>query len=118
MTLPLFVYGSLRDPSVRARLFGPRPDLTTCAATLPGHLRVTVPSFGYPFLVPADVATDPDAQVGGELLLGLRAEDYPVLDRYEDMDDGFYVRARVTVQTASGPRDAWAYLRGPDAPTG
>ena len=113
MTLPLFVYGSLRDPRVRARVLGEqRPALTTCPATLYGHERQTVPSFGYPFLVPAGA----DAGVDGELILGLADADYPVLDRYEDVEDGLYVRERVTVETADGPVDAWTYLRGPAAP--
>jgi len=112
VTLPLFVYGSLRDPLVRARLFGPRADLTTCPAVLPGHVRLMVPSFDYPFLVPAEA----DIRVDGELLLGLTAEDYGVLDRYEDLDDGLYVRETVAVQTAGGSVEAWAYLRGPRAP--
>ena len=120
MPLPLFIYGSLRDPQVRTQLLGPRPDLTTCPATLHGFVRQTVPSFGYPFLVPADAdagpVARPTARVEGELLLGLGAADYRVLDRYEDLDDGWYVRSVVTVQTADGPADAWAYLRGPNAP--
>ena len=99
MTLPLFIYGSLRDPGVRARLLGERTDLTTCPAVLHGHDRQMVPSFGYPFVVPAA----PDATVDGELLLGLQQADYEILDEYEDVDDGLYVRARVTVQTPDGP---------------
>jgi hypothetical protein len=118
--LPLFIYGSLRDPRVRDQLLGPRPDLTTCPATLPGHVRLTVESFGYPFLVPVrtlrDAAVPADAQVAGELLLGLLPADYVTLDRYEDLDDGLYLRGVVTVETAAGPADAFAYLRGPNAP--
>ena len=101
MTLPLFVYGSLRDPRVRTRVLGERPDLTTCPATLIGHERQRVPSFDYPFLVPADA----DASVDGELILGLRDSDFPILDHYEDVDDGVYLRDRVTVETADGPVD-------------
>ena len=114
VTRPLFIYGSLRDPRVRAQLFGARPDLSTCPATLPGHERQTVASFDYPFITPSDAA---DACVDGELLLGLRPDDHRTLDHYEDLDDGLYVRAIVTVQTADGPSEAWAYLRGPNAPT-
>ena len=113
MTLPLFVYGSLRDPRVRARVLGEREELTTCPASLFGHARQTVPGFDYPFIVPADA----DARVDGELILGLADADYSILDRYEDVDDGLYVRARVTVETADGPVVAWAYLRGPSAPS-
>jgi gamma-glutamylcyclotransferase (GGCT)/AIG2-like uncharacterized protein YtfP len=113
VTLPLFVYGSLCDPRVRARVLGERSDLTTCPAMLHGHARQVVPRFDYPFLVPADA----DDTVDGELILGLADADYPILDRYEDVDDGLYVRARVTVETTDGPVDAWAYLKGPAAPS-
>lgn len=113
MTLPLFVYGSLRDPRVRTRVLGERPALTTCPAILRGHERQMVPGFEYPFLVPAEA----DASVDGELIVGLADADYPILDRYEDVDDGLYVRARVTVEAPDGPVDAWAYLRGPAAPS-
>lgn len=113
VTLPLFVYGSLRDPRVRTQLFGARPDLSACPAVLPGHERQTVPSFGYPFLAPVDT----DTRVDGELLLGLTDDDYSILDRYEDLDEGLYVRSIVRVQTADGSVDAWAYLRGPNAPS-
>ena len=40
-----------------------------------------------------------------------------VLDRYEDIDDGLYSRALVSVQTPGGLQDAWVYLRGPAAPS-
>ena len=113
MTVPLFVYGSLCDPRVRRRLLGERTDLTTCQATLHGFARQIVPGFDYPFVVPAAA----DAKVDGELLLGLHEADYPTLDRYEDVDDGLYVRARVTVETTDGPADAWTYLKGPAAPS-
>jgi hypothetical protein len=49
VTRPLFIYGSLRDPRVRAQLFGARADLSTCPATLPSHERQSVASFDYPF---------------------------------------------------------------------
>ncbi len=110
---PLFVYGSLRDPEVRTMLLGPHPGLTTCPAVLPGYARQTVPGFGYPFVVPADA----DAQVVGELLLGLTDEDLARLDDYEDLDAGLYERVSVLVETADGQRDAWTYRRGPAAPS-
>ena len=113
MTLPLFVYGSLRDPDVRTRVLGRHAGIITTLATLHGHIRQTVPSFGYPFLVTAA----PSDRVDGEIILGLTEADYPRLDAYEDVDEGLYVRARVTVMTDAGPVDAWAYLRGPAAPS-
>lgn len=113
VTRPLFIYGSLRDPRIRARLFGERTDLATWPATLHGHARQSVTGFDYPFVAPAES----DASVDGDLLLGLEDADYAILDHYEDVDDGLYVRAAVTVETASGPVDAWTYLRGPAAPS-
>jgi gamma-glutamylcyclotransferase (GGCT)/AIG2-like uncharacterized protein YtfP len=110
--LPLFVYGSLRDPAVRARLLGPRGDLSTCTAVLRGHVRMLVPGFGYPFVV---LAT-PDDRVDGDLLLGLQPADLAVLDEYEDVDDGLYRREVVTVETPDGDRTAWVYLKGPAEP--
>jgi gamma-glutamylcyclotransferase (GGCT)/AIG2-like uncharacterized protein YtfP len=109
---PLFMYGSLRDPRIRARLLGNRADLTTCPAVLHGHARQIVPNFDYPFVLPAG----PDARVDGELLLGLLSADYTTLDRYEDVDGGLYARAAVMVETPNGPVDAWTYLKGPTAP--
>jgi gamma-glutamylcyclotransferase (GGCT)/AIG2-like uncharacterized protein YtfP len=109
--LPLFVYGSLRDPGVRARVLG-RPHPTMCPATLRGWARQTVPDFEYPFLVPASS----DAEIAGELMLGLRAADYARLDAYEDTDSGLYVRQRVTVEAPDGERAAWVYVKGPTAP--
>ena len=111
-SLPVFVYGSLRDPEVRARLLGVRTDLSTEPAMLHGHARTLVPGFGYPFVVPAD----PGDRVDGELLLGLRAVDYDALDEYEDVGEGLYERAVVTVQALSGPVRAWVYLKGPAEP--
>jgi gamma-glutamylcyclotransferase (GGCT)/AIG2-like uncharacterized protein YtfP len=111
-TWPLFIYGSLRDPGVRAGLLGERLDLTTCPAILRGHTRQRVSNFDYPFVVPAA----PAARVDGELLLGLQPDDYAILDRYEDVDDGLYMRVGVSVDTAAGPVDAWTYLKGPAAP--
>jgi gamma-glutamylcyclotransferase (GGCT)/AIG2-like uncharacterized protein YtfP len=110
-SVPLFIYGSLRDPHVRARLLGDRPELTTIPAVLYGYARQMVSDFEYPFIVPAG----PDEHVDGEIILGLTDADYATLDRYEDVDDGLYVRATVTVQTQRDPEGVWAYLKGPAA---
>jgi gamma-glutamylcyclotransferase (GGCT)/AIG2-like uncharacterized protein YtfP len=113
-SLPLFIYGSLRDPQVRARLLGDRDGLVTRPATLHGYSRLMVPDFDHPFVVPGTPGT-PEDRVDGDLLLGLTDADYAVLDQYEDVDDGLYARAAVTVQTPDGPVDAWTYLKGPAA---
>jgi gamma-glutamylcyclotransferase (GGCT)/AIG2-like uncharacterized protein YtfP len=112
MSLPLFVYGSLRDPRVRARLLGRDTNLATRPAILRGHARQMVPDFGYPFVV----AAAPESQVDGEVLLGLQTHEYAILDAYEDVDEGLYVRVRVSVETPDGALEAWTYLKGPTAP--
>jgi gamma-glutamylcyclotransferase (GGCT)/AIG2-like uncharacterized protein YtfP len=71
-----------------------------------------VPGFGYPFVVPAEA----DAEVAGDLLIGLTSADYTLLDEYEDVDDGLYQREVVTVETPNGARRAWVYLKGPAEP--
>lgn len=112
-TLPLFVYGSLRDPTVRACLLGTFAEkIATSPAALHGHAIQRAAHFEYPLLAPAA----PDARVDGELLLGIDDGDLEIFDAYEDVEDGLYVRAAVTVHTASGPRGAWVYLKGPAAP--
>jgi gamma-glutamylcyclotransferase (GGCT)/AIG2-like uncharacterized protein YtfP len=111
-SLPLFIYGSLRDPGVRARLLGHRDGLSTRPAVLRGYVRMLVPGFGYPFVVPAESA----AQVEGDLLIGLTSADYAVLDEYEDVEDGLYQRAVVVVETPSGTQAACVYLKGPAEP--
>jgi gamma-glutamylcyclotransferase (GGCT)/AIG2-like uncharacterized protein YtfP len=114
VSLPLFIYGSLRDPRVRARLLGERADLATRPAVLHGYARIMIPDFDYPFVVP----TDADAQVDGELLLGLRSADLALLDTYEDVDEGLYERVVVRVQTRDGEMmDSWVYRRGSGTPS-
>lgn len=108
---PLFVYGTLRDPELRTFIPGERSDLTTQPAILTGYAKQQSPTLAYPFLVP-----EAGSQVEGELLLGLRAADYAILDAYEDVDQNLYERVAVTVETASGPASAWTYVKGPAAP--
>ena len=106
-SLPLFVYGTLRDPAVRASLLGPRSELTTSPATLTGYARQVVPGFAYPFIV-----SEPGASVEGEIILGLRPADLDVLDEYEDVSSDLYARVQAEVETPAGPRPAWAYVKG------
>jgi gamma-glutamylcyclotransferase (GGCT)/AIG2-like uncharacterized protein YtfP len=107
----LFVYGTLREPAVRRRVLGGHREIATCPAVLLGHDRRLFPGFEYWFVVPAEA----DARVDGELMLGLSDDDLVILDDYEDLDAGLYVRAMVRVETADGERDAWTYRRGPAA---
>jgi gamma-glutamylcyclotransferase (GGCT)/AIG2-like uncharacterized protein YtfP len=111
--LPLFAYGTLADPQTRQRLLGARPELEVVRARLRGYARVSVPGFSYPFIVPSE----PDAVVDGVLILGLSAADYDVLDEYEEVAAGTYVRVRTEVEIlgCGAPRTvrAWVYAQAP-----
>lgn len=110
--LPLFVYGTLADPAVRANVLGDRDDrpaVTARPAMLAGYRRASVPDFEYPLIEPG-AAGD---RVDGRLLAGLTADDYAVLDQYEDVGEGLYARVRVSVSLDDGQADAWAYVQGP-----
>jgi gamma-glutamylaminecyclotransferase len=106
---PLFVYGTLMEPRVRAEVLGPDARATARPARLRGYRRVAVPGFAYPVIE----AGAPEDVVDGRLLEGLTAGDYTRLDAYEDVDDGLYARVRVTVEAGDEHLGAWAYVRGP-----
>lgn len=111
MQLPLFVFGTLRRGCENHHYLAQHYD--DCQpAVLPGFRRA-VAAHGYPAAIPCT-----GEQVDGELFI-LRAERYAetlaACDRLEDLPPGelvgeFYQRAEVTVQTATGPVRAWAYI--------
>ncbi len=107
--LPLFVYGTLMEPSVRDRVLGARQGVIARTARLAGHRRLTIPGFEYPVIA----AGEPSDRVDGQLLRGLTPDDYTILDEYEDVDDGLYARVRAVVDTADGQESAWVYVQGP-----
>ncbi len=107
--LPLFVYGTLTDPAVRARVLGAEPLVTARPARLPGYRRVVIPGFDYQVIV----VGEPNDQIEGLLLDRLTADDYAILDEYEDVGAGQYARVQVTVDTEDGPAAAWVYIKGP-----
>jgi len=107
--LPLFVYGTLADPAVRANVLGDRPNVSARPAALVGYRRLRVPDFEYPLIGTGG----PEDRVDGQLLGGLTVADYAILDQYEDVSDGLYARVRVTVTLEDGHGDAWAYVQGP-----
>jgi gamma-glutamylcyclotransferase (GGCT)/AIG2-like uncharacterized protein YtfP len=108
----LFVYGTLTDPRVRARVLGRRPSLELAPARLRGYRRVIVPDYAYPFLVPSGG----DAVVDGLAISGLTDADYALLDEYEDVDAGAYERVQVDVELvnrgATRRACAWVYVGG------
>lgn len=103
--LPLFVYGTLADPSVFSVITGEIP--YRAEATLPAYEKLA-PAESFPYVIPCE-----GAEVRGFLVAHLRPESFALLDRYED-EGRLYVRREVTVHTAEGPRRAQTYLAGPE----
>lgn len=108
--LPLFVYGTLRDPDVLAAVLG-RTRIVAVPATLARYRTAVYPERTYPGLAPAL-----GASAAGLLLTGIGELDLALLDAFEADE---YRRAAVTVATADGDRAAEVYLPvvaiGPDA---
>ena len=106
--LPLFVYGTLMDPAVRARVLGVQALVTARPARLTGYRRLAIPGFEYPVVA----AGAPEDVVEGQLLDRLTTDDYALLDEYEDVGDGLYARVQVTVDTEDGQQASWVYVQG------
>jgi gamma-glutamylcyclotransferase (GGCT)/AIG2-like uncharacterized protein YtfP len=104
--MDLFVYGTLMDDDLVARLIGRR--LRKEAAALPGY-RKLAPAGNYPYIV-----SDAAASVTGFLLRGLDAAALAALDRYED-EGRLYRRTQVVVTVAGTPRPAMTYVGIPAA---
>ncbi|RJO69459.1 gamma-glutamylcyclotransferase [Nocardia panacis] len=95
---PLFAYGTLRFPQVLTGLLGRHPAATPVSA--PGWRAAELPGRVYPGLVP-----DADATTSGILLTDLTADEWRVLDAFEDAE---YVLR--TVPVTPGDRLASAYV--------
>ena len=89
---PLFVYGTLMNPSTRVDVLG--RECALLPATLEGY-RVQVGK--WPYLVRSI-----DETVSGLLLLNLDVPDYKKLDDYEDVANGFYLRQSVEAFDENG----------------
>jgi len=103
--LPLFVYGTLADPSVFSVITGETP--YRAEATLPAYEKL-MPAESFPYVVPRE-----GSEVRGFLVARLRPESFALLDQYED-EGRLYLRREVTVHTSEGPRRAQTYLAGPE----
>lgn len=110
-TCRLFIYGSLRDPSILRSVCGfaftLKPShaagtiLRAELALLPGYRRVS-PDNVYWYAV-----EDPQAKIEGLVIHDLPVGALKEIDRYEGH---YYDRQTVTVNTADGPVEAQAYL--------
>jgi gamma-glutamylcyclotransferase (GGCT)/AIG2-like uncharacterized protein YtfP len=96
----LFVYGSLMNPAERLRLLG-RP-IDASPAHLPGYARGRKQYFF--------VAKQADAVTDGEILEGLSAHDFEILDAYEEVPT-LYIRECIEVVGAGARKiECWIYL--------
>lgn len=111
----LFVYGSLREPSIFESVCGysfslkpsdsrPSTLLRAELAMLPNYRRVS-PDNVYFYAI-----HDTNAKVQGFIIYGIPSSAMKVIDKYEGK---FYERETVTVHTATGPAEAQAYLASP-----
>ena len=112
MTLPLFVYGSMRDADVRALVLGPGcPEVRAEPAWMPGAAAALVPGESYPYLVSVEGARAP-----GEVLHGL---DETCLDRIHFFEGDEYAFAECVIERAGGERIGAMHFGGvaiPQAP--
>jgi gamma-glutamylcyclotransferase (GGCT)/AIG2-like uncharacterized protein YtfP len=92
----LFAYGTLRFPDVLVALLGRVPEHTPAIAE--GWRVAALDGRIYPVLVPGEGAA------GGVLISGLTAEEWRVIDAYED---DFYALELLTLVDG---RQGWAYL--------
>jgi len=106
----VFVYGSLRPGREGSGLFGAavRAAVPAVLADHALHAR----GLPYPFARP-----EPGGRVAGDLL-DVDDPDGRLLARLDAYEGDDYVRARVVVETAAGPRAAWTYVAGPGVTLG
>ncbi|WP_404401286.1 gamma-glutamylcyclotransferase family protein [Pelagibacterium halotolerans] len=101
--LPLFVYGTLRDPHVLAAVVNRRLHETeTAPARAPDFRTVYYPGHTFPAIIPV-----PGTAAPGLVLYGLGETEMALLDAYEGDD---YIRAPVTIAVRGEAITAWAYL--------
>jgi|GEM_PF-7134776 gamma-glutamylcyclotransferase (GGCT)/AIG2-like uncharacterized protein YtfP len=97
----LFVYGSLKDPSIFESITGdvPHPKKN---ARLPGYAHAE-PCFGYPVIRPQK-----NGIVTGEIIYNVSEEAFKKLDEYEEIGT-LYQRTQVSVQTEGKTITAFVY---------
>ena len=101
----LFVYGTLADEFVYQVITGEHP--RTTAAVLEGYRKVASLK-SYPYVVP-----QASSKVEGVLVSGVSPKALAQVDRYEG-EGILYLRQKVTLKTADGPKDGYVYAAGPE----
>jgi gamma-glutamylcyclotransferase (GGCT)/AIG2-like uncharacterized protein YtfP len=109
----VFAYGTLVDPRCLDDVLGHRHSGERLRARLVGFQRITTPDYPYPYVVAAA-----DHWVDGVLIMDLSPDDVQLLDRYEEVDAGMYLREPVEVDAwGCGPTtlrvQACVYVAGP-----
>ena len=100
----LFAYGTLRDARQRARVLRGAPAREVGSGSAPGALY----DLGE---YPGMVAGAPDDRVPGTVIELADDATLALLDEYEDLGSGLYVRERTTVQLDDGDTMVtWVYL--------
>lgn len=110
--LPLFAYGTLRDPDLLAAVLGRHPGAGSIhPAHAPGFRAVHYPGRIYPALV-----RSPGAAAEGVLITGLSPFERDLLDAYEGDE---YRRTPIAAMLADEPElhEADAYLPTASVPT-
>lgn len=109
---PLFVYGTLRDPELRALVLGPDHDRVRMqAGRLKDHTALRAAGEDYPLLVPS-----PGSSLAGDLIHDLSAEAMARIRFFEGASIGpdaagdEYVSRPVTVETETGPVQAQTFF--------
>jgi hypothetical protein len=102
--MPLFAFGTLKDPAVLHALFGCEPPMRP--AVFPGR-KVLIAADGYLCL---QLATGSTAE---GMLLQLSLEQLRIADQWEEIP--LYRRRRCQVQTSEGMEEAYFYDRATDS---
>jgi gamma-glutamylcyclotransferase (GGCT)/AIG2-like uncharacterized protein YtfP len=117
MNLPFFVYGTLKrgEPNYARYLAG--HTIAEVPATLPAAALYTTGP--YPFLVQTPDLIKADDTAHGTLITIRPAEYATVVGQLDDLEgyrpgaeSNLYERIVITVQTASGPQEAYVYIAG------
>ncbi len=112
MAFKLFTYGVLMYPELLTRLTG--KTFVTSAATLQNHQRYALKKKDAP--ASPVIVHEPDASVNGLLVHDVDDNLSALLDDFEDVDLGLYVRELVPVLDAQGcEHEALTYVAGPEA---
>lgn len=110
MAFKLFTYGVLTHPKLLEELTGRR--FAAAPAHLPDYQRYTLKQEGWP-PIPA-IVPEPGGSVSGVLIPDFDEGLSELLDDFEDVDLGLYVKESVLVMDAQGNEHrATTYVAGP-----